>query len=735
MAQEKKITLAIQGMHCAGCVATIEKGVKRLPKIEDIRVNLATASAFIAYDNKKTEKQAIIGTIEGLGYKASDAGKDLLASLKQEAQIVERRFAIALVFALPVIILAMLPMVSELHLIPAPWNGLVQLLCTAVVLFVAGSGILADAWKQTKHLTANMNSLITLGSLAAFGWSIYQFTLDFMHGTAGHYYFESAAAIVTLILLGRLIESRTKQGAGNAIQNLIALRPPQATAVINGVEVLVDSASLQPGMNVIVKAGERIPADGEIIEGRTAIDESMVTGESFPVEKKIGDPVIGGSVNGNFAFTLKVTKAASESFLSHVVWLVSEAQTGRTEIQRLADRVAAVFVPVVLGIALLTAAIWYFTAPDDPHFISSVIAVLIIACPCALGLATPTAILAGTSRAAREGIIYRGGEVLERLTAIDSLVFDKTGTLTCGEFEVKELHTFNNVDEATLLRLAASVEKRSEHHLGQAVLAAAEKRDVTLSDVQAVETKPGRGIAAKVEGSLIRIGNRAFLEEANISVADAREECAEDMEKARTVIYVARDQKLIGVISFADRVRTESAEVVGWFKQRMQRVMLVSGDSYRTVQGVADAIGIDHIAYEINPEGKKVIVDTLERSGMRVAMVGDGINDAPALAAATVGIAVGAGTDIAKETADVILAGSDLRQARRAFELAALTVRKIKQNLFWAFAYNVIAIPIAAGLFYPLWGWTFSPIIAAAAMAFSSLFVVLNSASLARTSH
>lgn len=728
-----QLTLQIQGMHCAGCVATIERGLKKVPGVKECAVNLLTSSAKVAYEPRTTSADAIIDTIGKLGYGATEGLADPLQAAEEEAAIAKSSFLLSSILTIPVVLLAMLPMVLPSLSIPPLWNGTLQLIGTFFVLFVAGRSILADAWNQTRHFQANMNSLIALGSLAAFGWSLYQFIMMIRHQSHdAHYYFESAAVIITLILLGRFIEARTKQGAGQAVKELLALRPPTATAVINGVEVSIDSATLKPGMFVLVKAGERIPADGVITDGYTALDESMVTGEALPVEKKVGDTVIGGSINGNFPFTFKVTTEPSESFLAHVVRMVTEAQTGRPEIQRLADRVAGIFVPVVLGIALVTGLLWYWLAPENPHLISSVISVLIIACPCALGLATPTAILAGSSRAAKEGIIYRGGEIIERLTTVDTLVFDKTGTLTRGEFEVKEIHTYNNIDETTLLSLVAGIESKSEHHLGSAIVQAAKLRGITPTEVQRVETIPGRGVLAKVGSDTIRIGNRAFLEEAGIGVAESRLDCASDLEKARTVVFVSRNEKICGIISFADRVRTESAEIVKWFNARMQRVMLVSGDSYKTVQGVADTIGISHIAYEVKPEGKKTIVETLERSGMKVAMVGDGINDAPALAAATVGIAVGGGTDIAKESADILLAGSDLQLVRRAFELATLTVKTIKQNLFWAFAYNVLAIPLAAGLFYPLFGWTLSPMIAAGAMAFSSLFVVLNSARLAK---
>ncbi len=733
MSKPDQVTLQIQGMHCAGCVATIERGLKKLPGVKTCAVNLLTSSATVAFEPKTTSADTIIETIGRLGYGASEGSADPLEKAAEETAAAKRNFILSLLLTIPIVLLAMVPMlVMSLPILPL-WSGTLQLVGTFFVIFVAGRSILADAWNQTRHLQANMNSLISLGSLAAFGWSVYQFIVMFQHQShEAHYYFESAAVIITLILLGRYIEAHTKQGAGQAVKELLALRPPTATAIINGVEIAIDSATLKPGMLVLVKAGERIPADGVITDGYTALDESMVTGEALPVEKKSGDTVIGGSVNGNFPFTFKVTTEPSDSFLAHVVRMVTEAQVGKPAIQRLADKVAGIFVPIVLGIALTTGLLWYWLAPDSPHLISSVISVLIIACPCALGLATPTAILAGSNRAAKAGIIFRGGDIIERLTTVDTLVFDKTGTLTRGEFEVKEIHTYNGIDDNTLLSLAAGIESKSEHQLGSAIVEAARLRNLVPAEVQRVETIPGRGVLAKVGTDTIRIGNRAFLEEAGIGVSEARLDCATDLEKARTVVFVSRNEKLCGIVSFADRVRTESAEIVKWFNARMQRVMLVSGDSYKTVQGVADAIGIAHIAYEVKPDGKKTIVDTLERSGMKVAMVGDGINDAPALAAATVGIAVGSGTDIAKESADILLAGSDLQLVRRAFELASLTVKTIKQNLFWAFIYNVLAIPLAAGLFYPLFGWTLSPMVAAGAMAFSSLFVVLNSARLAK---
>jgi Cu+-exporting ATPase len=545
-------------------------------------------------------------------------------------------------------------------------------------------------------------------------------------------YFESVGMIITLILLGRFLEARARGRAGDAIRALIGLRPTKATAIINGVDIEIDTATVQPGMTLLVRPGERLAADGVIVEGQPVIDESMLTGESLPVEKGAEDEVVGGSVNGNRSFKFKVTATGEETFLAGMVRLVAEAQSRKAPVQKLADRVAARFVPAVLGVALLTLAGWFWFAPDSPLLIQSVISVLIIACPCALGLATPTAILAGTGRAAREGIIIRGGDILERITKLNAIVFDKTGTLTCGEFEVVTVHPIDTWSRRELIRMAGSAEKQSNHPLARAIVQCMEKEQIDASEVRDVQDRPGFGIEALYRGERLLIGNEALLKSEQIDPAACREVARDEMEQGQTVVFISLGGKLVGIISLGDRLRADATGIVARLSKMLGRVAMLSGDNYRTVAGVARSIGLEYFEAEVKPDQKQQVIESYQKAGFRLAMVGDGINDAPALAAADVGVAIGGGTDVAIEAADVVLVRSELADLIKMLHVAHYSMKIIKQNLFWAFFYNVLAIPLAAGLFYPLFGWTLSPMVAAAAMAFSSVFVVTNSLRLNR---
>jgi Cu+-exporting ATPase len=728
------VTLKIEGMHCAGCVAGIEREVSGIRGVDSCRVNLALRSAVVDYDPEITTQEEIVGRINRLGYKAEVGSDDILTAEDKEKRRALRSLIHAVALTVPLMVVAMLPMVIGQALVSPLIDGLIQMALAGVVLFVAGGSILRDAAARLVHLQANMNTLIALGTLTAFFWSTW--TLRQIAGTGEPHalYFESAAMIIALILTGRYLEAVTRSRASDAIKKLASLRPSQALAIINGTEVEIDATGAQPGMVLLVRPGERVPADGRIIEGRPLIDQSMITGESLPAELGEGDEVIGGTLNGNVSFKLEVTASAANSFLEKVIALVAQAQSRKAPVQRLADKVASIFVPIVIVIAAITAGAWYLCDGYGPMLIKSTGAVLIIACPCALGLATPTAILAATGRAAREGVIIRGGDVLERASEIDMVIFDKTGTLTNGQLEVVGVHTFGGFPERTLIRLAGSAEIQSEHTLARAIVEYMKQQQIETTPVREVEAAPGLGLTASFEGRRLVLGNRALMRREKVDLTEASPTAEKEMAQGRTVVFVALDGQAVGLICLLDRLRPESRDVIRELRSRMRQVTMLSGDTRQTAAGVASSLGLQHYEAGVKPHQKQTILESLAKLGFSVAMVGDGINDAPALAAASVGIAVGSGTDVAIETADVILVRSDLTGIPRLFDISKAGMRTIRQNLFWAFFYNVLAVPLAAGLLYPSLGLTLSPVIAAAAMSLSSVFVVTNSLRLSRIS-
>ncbi|UCG60484.1 MAG: copper-translocating P-type ATPase [Candidatus Zixiibacteriota bacterium] len=730
MTKVSELNLRVDGMHCASCVSSIERSVGEMAGVRQCRVNLVTGSATVTYDRGTVSDAGIVEKIRTLGFKAQAGTPDILASNISEETAARRAFWSAFAVTMPLMLLAMWP---GGFLIGKMIDGAIQGIIAAIVLFYAGRRILADALTQTLHLRANMNSLIAMGTLAAFGWSWYVLFYSQPVEQMPQLYFDSSAMIITLILLGRYLEATAKGKAGQAIKALLKLRPSRALAVIKGVETEIDVDSVRPGMELIVRPGEKIPADGKILSGHPIIDESVLTGESVPVEKETGDSVIGGSLNGNTSFHMKVTASGETSFLASIIRLVTQAQSRKAPVQKLADRVASVFVPTVISIALITFAIWYYFAPASPMMIKSVIAVLIIACPCALGLATPTAILAGTGRAARKGIIIRGGDILENIERIDTVVFDKTGTLTYGNLGVVEVKTFGDLSERGLLRLVGTIEIQSEHPVARAIVNHVRWQQIDFRAGRDAQTYPGFGMRAEVDGHVLMIGNRRLMYEHQIDFGNTLTVGDGEMEKGRTVVWVALDGRVVGLITLADRLRSEASDVVAALKARGKKILMLSGDTFRTAAGVARTIGIDDFQSEIRPGQKQTVVEALRKTGRHVAVIGDGINDAPALAAANVGVAVGGGTDVAVETAGVVLVRPELNHILEMFNIAGRTMKVIKQNLFWAFFYNVLAIPVAAGLFYPLFALTLSPMIAAGAMAMSSLFVVTNSLRLNRT--
>ncbi len=722
-----QVNLKINGMHCASCVNSIESGLTKLDGIDDCQVNLALNSAQVSFLPSKTNKNSIIKEIEKLGFEAEIGIDNIFESNRKQTDKAIKSFKISLLLSIPLMIFSMTPMFMSEFIIDYLSDGLIQATLAALILFGAGYDIVKDAFIQLKYFRANMNSLVTMGTLTAFIWSLFVLYQYYMTNKVDALYFESAGMIITLILLGRLLEAHSKGKAGEAIESLIKLKPAKTLAIINNVEIEIDTASAQVGMILLVKPGERIPADGEIIENNPVIDESLLTGESMPVEKKVGEPVIGGALNGNTSFKMKVTVTGENSFLPSIIRLVSEAQSKKANVQKLADKVALVFVPIVIIIAILTFTFWYFYDPDSPMLIKGIISVLIIACPCALGLATPTAILAGTGRAAKEGIIIRGGDVLENITKIDTIMFDKTGTLTTGRLTVIDVITLGHISKRQITKLVGSAESQSEHPIAKAVVKHMKFEQIKPVTIRGVEALPGFGIKAEYENKPLLIGNKALMNNEKIDISNVIDKSKIEMDQGHSVVFVALDHQVCGYLVLSDKLRSESSELITKLKELSYKVMMISGDTEKTASGIAKIVGIDEFVAEIRPEQKKFIVESCRRSDLNVAMVGDGINDAPALAMANVGIAIGTGTDIAIESSDVVLIRSNLMNIIKMFSVSKKSLQIIKQNLFWAFCYNIIAIPLAAGLFYPLFGLSLSPIIAAAAMAFSSVFVVSNS--------
>jgi Cu+-exporting ATPase len=586
------------------------------------------------FDNTDTSEKAIIAKIKELGYGARIGTPDVLASNRLEVARAKRNFLVSLILTLPLMILSMSTMFRGETLFAVGVEGLIQAALAAVVLFYAGRSVFVDAFTQTRHLRANMNSLIALGTLTAFGWSVYALTHFLTSGTGEHLYFESSAMIIMLILLGRFFEARAKGKAGEAIEALLKLQPSKTLAVINGIEVEIDVSSVRPGMTLLVRPGERIPADGKVIDGSPIVDESILTGESVPVEKSAGHEVIGGALNGNISFRMEVTHSSEESFLASIIRLVSEAQTQKAPVQKIADRVASVFVPIVIAVAAVTFGAWYVFDSSSPMLIRSVISVLIIACPCALGLATPTAILAGTGRAARDGIIIRGADILENLTRVDTVLFDKTGTLTYGKLDVLHVKTFGDITEHRLLRLVGAIESHSEHPVGEAIVKYTRHNQIELASVRNVETLPGLGLKGDVGGRLLVAGNPSLMAKEEIDLSEAKALGDQEMQKGQTVIYVALDGQVKGLVVLADRIRSEATETVARLKAIMSKVSMISGDNRKTAAGVAGLVGLDDFEAEILPQQKKYMVESYRKSGFNVVMVGDGINDAPALAMA-----------------------------------------------------------------------------------------------------
>jgi Cu+-exporting ATPase len=728
-------------MTCANCALTVERTLRQADGVRDASVNFASERATVRFDPEAVAVEDLAKAVERVGYGVILADEDALDDAEARARTEEietqsRKFWTGVAFAVPLFALSM---ARDFGLVGmwahAPWvSWLMFALATPVQLYV-GWDYYVGGWKSLRNGAANMDVLVALGSSVAYLYSVVV-AVALTLGTAAvgeHVYFETAALIITLIKLGKLLEVRAKGETGEAIRALMALRPDRARVLREGREEEVPVGQVVVGDLVVVRPGERVAVDGVVADGRSTLDESMLTGESMPVEKGPGDEVVGATINRTGSFIYQATRVGADTALAQVVRLVREAQGSKAPIQRLADRVAAVFVPAVIVIALATMGVWWLWV--DAGFTPSLIrmvAVLVIACPCALGLATPTAVMVGTGRGARSGILFRNSEALEKARSLDVVVLDKTGTITRGEPAVHEVVTLDG-DEDALLRVAASAERRSEHPFGQAVVRWAERRRLSLAEPSRFEAIPGKGVAATVEGARLLVGTRVLLDEWGVRT-DGLAAQAEGMEgRARTPLWVAVGGEAAGLIGVADAVKEGSAEAVRALRDAGLEVIMLTGDNERVARRVAAEVGIAEVRAEVLPAAKAGVVRELQRDGrVRVAMVGDGINDAPALAQADVGIALGTGTDVAMEAADVTLMRGDLRSVPEALALSRATMRSIEQNLFWAFFYNVALIPVAAGALYslaflPMMLRSLHPILAAVAMALSSVTVVANS--------
>jgi P-type Cu+ transporter len=753
------ITIPVTGMTCANCVATVERTLRKTEGVEEATVNYASERAMIRFDADTVSIDQMATAIERAGYGvvlADEADLDEAEAIARAAEVADqtRKFATGIALAGPLFILSMS---RDFSLLGAwahePWVNWLMFALATPVQFYVGWDYYVGAWHALQNRAANMDVLVALGSSVAYAYSVVIATLLSFGSVAGgeHVYFETSALIITLIKLGKLLEVKAKGETGAAIQELMELRPNTARRIRDGVEEDVPIDDVVIGDVVLVRPGDRVPIDGTIVDGTSTLDESMITGESLPVEKSVGSDVVGGTVNRTGAFRMSVTHVGADTALAQVVRMVREAQGSKAPIQRLADRVAAIFVPAVIVIASGTFLVWWLgVGAGLTEALIRLVAVLVIACPCALGLATPTAVMAGTGRAARRGILFRNSEALEQARSISVVVMDKTGTITRGEPVVREVVAPNGAYDADmLLSLAASAERRSEHPLAEAVVREAEDRGLTLSQPSAFEAIPGRGVDAVVDGRRVVIGTRSLLssiygedfttDSGGDSEHEAWSTLAQEIEdKAHTPIWVGIDGMVAGLLGLADAVKDGSAEAVAALRASDVRVVMLTGDNIRVAQSIATEVGIDEVRAEVLPgEKASVIRDIQSTAEGAVAMVGDGINDAPALALADVGIAIGTGTDVAMETADVVLMRGDLRSVPEALALSRRTMKTIEQNLFLAFFYNTALIPVAAGALYsltflPMMLRALHPILAAVAMALSSITVVANSLRLSR---
>jgi len=719
--------LKVSGMSCAACAARVEKQLGSLEGVHSAAVNLASERASVEYDSEKIKTSDLIKAVEAIGYKAERAEELSVDREKEQREKEIRRLRLELVISAILtapLLFSMLLMITNID-IPFFHNEYFQLIVATPVQFIIGFRFYKNAYRALRSGSANMDVLIAMGTTAAYFYSIYNAFFAPHEGMMKELYFESSAVIITLILFGKYLEAVAKGRTSEAIKKLMGLQAKTARVIRDGREEDIPIEEVVPGDVIVVRPGEKIPVDGRILEGDSAVDESMLTGESLPVEKTAGDHVVGATINRFGTFRLEATRVGKDTVLSQIIKMVEDAQGSKAPIQKIADRVSGVFVPVVLAIALVTLLAWYLIAGDLTGGIVSAVSVLVIACPCALGLATPTAIMAGTGKGAENGILIKGGEHLEMTYRLNAVVLDKTGTITKGQPEVTDVIPLGSMDRGELLRMAAAAEKNSEHPLGEAIYEQGKKESGTVPEAEQFAAIPGKGVRAVVEGRQIYIGTRKLMQEAGIDTGSAENVIAGLEDDGKTAMLMAADGRLEAVIAVADTLKESSKDAIDELKKMGIEVYMITGDNKRTASAIAKQAGITNVLAEVLPEDKAEEVGKLKKQGMKVAMAGDGINDAPALVAADIGIAMGTGTDVAIEAADITLLRGDLMLIPAAIRLSKMTMRKIKQNLFWAFIYNIIGIPVAAfGLL--------NPMIAGGAMAFSSVSVVTNSLRLRR---
>jgi len=751
----RKLILPVGGMTCASCVAHVEKALRGLDGVFSVNVNLATEKATVEYDPDRVGVADFKRVVEEAGYGVGMAETGVVTSPeevdpagKKEIRRLRRKLIFAGVIGIYMLFVAAAEIAGVLSMLPPIFSNhyLLWVLATPVQ-FWAGGQFYRGMWGALKHRTANMNTLIAVGTSAAYFYSVAAVLAPGFFAGAGreaHVYFDSSVVIVALVLMGRFLEARARGQTSEAIKKLIGLQAKTARIIRDGRELDVPVEDVVVGDVIVVRPGEKVPVDGIVTEGHSSIDESMVTGESLPVEKSPGDQVIGATINRTGSFKFEATRVGRDTMLAQIIRVVEEAQGSKAPIQRAADIIAAYFVPAVIGIALVTFIVWYVIGPQPvlSFALLNAVAVLIIACPCALGLATPTAIVVGTGKGAENGVLIRSGEALERAHKITTVVLDKTGTLTRGQPVVTDVVAWGGFAQDEVLQTAASAERGSEHPLGEAIVSAAREKRLSLADADGFNAVPGRGITARISGKDIALGNLTLMREQNMELDGLEEVVARFSGEGKTPVFLAVGGKPAGVIAVADTIKPNSKAAVDTLYGMGLEVVMITGDNRRTAEAIAKQVGIKRVLAEVLPENKAREVKRLQDEGKTVAMVGDGLNDAPALAQADVGIAIGTGTDVAMEAADITLISGDLSGIVTAISLSKRTMRTIRQNLFWAFAYNVVLIPVAAGLLYLVWGQGgvpaglrfffgdygfLNPVLAAAAMAFSSVTVVSNS--------
>ncbi|OGD62367.1 copper-translocating P-type ATPase [Candidatus Berkelbacteria bacterium RIFOXYA2_FULL_43_10] len=737
-----KLILKIEGMHCTSCAGIIERTLRKITGVSSANVNFATEKALVVYDENKTNPDDLILAVKGAGYKATfvDEKDPEFDQKMREREIDElrKKFLFGLIFSLPMLYFMLLDFFKWLPgggIFP-PYFGIVSLVLAIPVQFIIGAGFYKGMWSSLRMKTFNMDSLIAIGTSTAFFYSLINFVIyvssnNTIIGLDGmkipDLYFETAAFLITFVILGKWLEAKAKGKTSDAIKKLMGLQAKTARVIREGKTLDIPVDEVIHGDIVLVRPGEKVPVDGVITKGSSALDESMVTGESLPVEKNVGDIVIGATINKTGSFEFRATKIGSETTLSQIIRLIEEAQGSKAPIQAFADRISSWFVPVVIGLAILTLVVWLLLGSSISFALMAFTAVIVIACPCALGLATPTAIMVGTGKGAEHGILIKGGEPLEAAEKIKAIIFDKTGTLTKGKPEVTDIVSFSDIDEDDILQISASLEKSSEHPLAEAIYSYADQKGIKLDEVASFSAIPGHGVEGKINGKKYYFGNRRLVTEiVRLDIDRIDRKISRIEEEGKTVMLLSNEKEIIGAIGVADTVKETSKEAVEKLKKMGVDVWMITGDNQRTAAAIAKEVGITNVLAEVLPEDKANEVKKLQDNGKVVAMVGDGINDAPALAQADLGIAMGSGTDVAMEAGGIVIIKNDLRDVVKAIELSKETMTKIRQNMFFALFYNVIGIPIAARVFFSL-GLILKPELAGLAMAMSSISVVSNS--------